>query len=139
MCFIFSSSFKSIKINGYQSAVLEQEMISPLWPICRQRVEDNDGEFLLIEAADYLPKWLNPDSSQNRVSLLNETKIVFNILYRGFVIFCILTGIPPQRCVAYFALSVQAQHSRIFKRCGAQSFTSPCRALLPSTCLSGKP
>lgn len=32
------------------------------------RVEDNDGEFLLIEAADYLPKWLNPDTSENRVS-----------------------------------------------------------------------
>ncbi|XP_061600787.1 protein ecdysoneless homolog [Cololabis saira] len=31
------------------------------------RVEDNDGEFLLIEAADYLPKWLNPDTSENRV------------------------------------------------------------------------
>lgn len=36
--------------------------------VCVQRVEDNDGEFLLIEAADYLPKWLNPDSSENRVS-----------------------------------------------------------------------
>uniref|UniRef100_A0A3Q4HB40 Uncharacterized protein n=1 Tax=Neolamprologus brichardi TaxID=32507 RepID=A0A3Q4HB40_NEOBR len=33
------------------------------------RVEDNDGEFLLIEAADYLPKWLNPDTSENRVFL----------------------------------------------------------------------
>ncbi|XP_037542033.1 protein ecdysoneless homolog [Nematolebias whitei] len=32
-------------------------------------VEDNDGEFLLIEAADYLPKWLNPDTSENRVFL----------------------------------------------------------------------
>ncbi|KFO83739.1 Protein SGT1, partial [Buceros rhinoceros silvestris] len=31
------------------------------------RVEDNDGEFLLIEAADFLPKWLNPDNSDNRV------------------------------------------------------------------------
>lgn len=37
-----------------------------------QRVEDNDGEFLLIEAADYLPKWLNPDSSENRVSQPDE-------------------------------------------------------------------
>uniref|UniRef100_A0A669F3F8 Ecdysoneless homolog (Drosophila) n=1 Tax=Oreochromis niloticus TaxID=8128 RepID=A0A669F3F8_ORENI len=32
-------------------------------------VFDNDGEFLLIEAADYLPKWLNPDTSENRVFL----------------------------------------------------------------------
>ncbi|KAJ7324207.1 hypothetical protein JRQ81_017227 [Phrynocephalus forsythii] len=31
------------------------------------RVDDNDGEFLLIEAADFLPKWLNPENSTNRV------------------------------------------------------------------------
>ncbi|NXI70002.1 ECD protein, partial [Anseranas semipalmata] len=31
------------------------------------RVDDNDGEFLLIEAADFLPKWLNPENSDNRV------------------------------------------------------------------------
>lgn len=30
-------------------------------------VQDNDGQFLLIEAAEYLPKWLDPDSSENRV------------------------------------------------------------------------
>lgn len=32
------------------------------------RIDDNDGEFLLIEAADFLPKWLNPENSENRVS-----------------------------------------------------------------------
>ncbi|XP_010076766.1 PREDICTED: protein SGT1, partial [Pterocles gutturalis] len=31
------------------------------------RIDDNDGEFLLIEAADFLPKWLNPENSDNRV------------------------------------------------------------------------
>jgi len=35
------------------------------------RVCDNDGEFLLIEAADYLPKWLNPDTAENRVSIIS--------------------------------------------------------------------
>eukprot|EP00833_Pecoramyces_ruminatium_P006023 jgi/Orpsp1_1/1180055/evm.model.c7180000071985.1 len=30
-------------------------------------VKDNDGEFLLIEAANYLPKWLEPDNCENRV------------------------------------------------------------------------
>lgn len=34
-------------------------------------VNDNDGQFLLIEAAEHLPKWLDPDSSENRVSLQN--------------------------------------------------------------------
>uniref|UniRef100_A0A674MZI1 Ecdysoneless homolog (Drosophila) n=1 Tax=Takifugu rubripes TaxID=31033 RepID=A0A674MZI1_TAKRU len=43
--------------------------ITEAFPELAARVEDNDGEFLLIEAADYLPKWLNPDSSQNRVFL----------------------------------------------------------------------
>ena len=33
------------------------------------RVWDNDGEFLLIEAAYALPKWLKPDTAVNRVWL----------------------------------------------------------------------
>ncbi|KAF2717367.1 SGT1-domain-containing protein, partial [Polychaeton citri CBS 116435] len=35
------------------------------------RVYDTDGEFLLIEAAAALPKWLNPDVAENRVWLNN--------------------------------------------------------------------
>jgi hypothetical protein len=31
------------------------------------RVYDSDGEFLLIEAANALPKWLNPEVAENRV------------------------------------------------------------------------
>ncbi|OVA01853.1 SGT1 [Macleaya cordata] len=31
------------------------------------QVWDTDGEFLLIEAAFYLPRWLNPETSKNRV------------------------------------------------------------------------
>ncbi|KAF9905072.1 hypothetical protein EC991_002025 [Linnemannia zychae] len=31
------------------------------------RVQDNDGEFLLIEAADHIPTWLDPENSDNRV------------------------------------------------------------------------
>ncbi|KAK5854218.1 hypothetical protein PBY51_015308 [Eleginops maclovinus] len=48
------------------------QQITEAFPDLAARVEDNDGEFLLIEAADYLPKWLNPDTSENRV-----------LLYRG--------------------------------------------------------
>ncbi|XP_008319832.1 protein ecdysoneless homolog [Cynoglossus semilaevis] len=43
------------------------QQITENFPQLAARVEDNDGEFLLIEAADYLPKWLNPDTSENRV------------------------------------------------------------------------
>lgn len=35
------------------------------------RVYDTDGEFLLIEAAKTLPKWLNPDIAENRVWMSN--------------------------------------------------------------------
>lgn len=34
------------------------------------QVEDNDGDFLLIEAADYLPPWANPETTENRVRLI---------------------------------------------------------------------
>ena len=41
--------------------------ITKQFPQLIATVNDNDGEFLLIEAAEYLPKWLEPDTSQNRV------------------------------------------------------------------------
>uniref|UniRef100_A0A670YMI6 Ecdysoneless cell cycle regulator n=1 Tax=Pseudonaja textilis TaxID=8673 RepID=A0A670YMI6_PSETE len=41
--------------------------ITKEFPELLARVDDNDGEFLLIEAADYLPKWLNPENSTHRV------------------------------------------------------------------------
>ncbi|CAH0729768.1 unnamed protein product, partial [Brenthis ino] len=31
------------------------------------KIEDNDGDFLMIEAANYLPAWVNPDNTENRV------------------------------------------------------------------------
>ena len=33
-------------------------------------MNDNDGEFLLIETADFLPDWLEPETSENRVNCL---------------------------------------------------------------------
>ncbi|CAG8721668.1 8399_t:CDS:2, partial [Cetraspora pellucida] len=35
-------------------------------------VSDNDGEFLLIEAATQLPSWLNPSNSENRVFIYQD-------------------------------------------------------------------
>ena len=34
---------------------------------CLVRVWDDDGEFLLIEAADHLPPWADPDTCDGRV------------------------------------------------------------------------
>uniref|UniRef100_A0A668A6F2 Ecdysoneless homolog (Drosophila) n=1 Tax=Myripristis murdjan TaxID=586833 RepID=A0A668A6F2_9TELE len=45
------------------------QQITEAFPELAASVKDNDGEFLLIEVADYLPKWLNPDTSENRVFL----------------------------------------------------------------------
>ncbi|CAA2967815.1 ecdysoneless homolog [Olea europaea subsp. europaea] len=41
--------------------------ISRSFPNLSIRVWDSDGEFLLIECAFHLPKWMNPDTSPNRV------------------------------------------------------------------------
>lgn len=43
------------------------KQITKEFPELVASIEDNDGEFLLIEAADFLPKWLDPDNSANRV------------------------------------------------------------------------
>ncbi|XP_042042508.1 protein ecdysoneless homolog isoform X1 [Salvia splendens] len=43
--------------------------ISKRFPNLSIRVWDSDGEFLLIECAFHLPKWLNPETSTNRVFL----------------------------------------------------------------------
>lgn len=42
--------------------------LSKQYPQSWIRVFDSDGEFLLIEAADALPRWLNPEVAENRVS-----------------------------------------------------------------------
>jgi hypothetical protein len=34
------------------------------------KIHDNDGEFLLIEAAGTLPQWMEPEVAENRVSSL---------------------------------------------------------------------
>eukprot|EP01060_Flectonema_neradi_P028195 TRINITY_DN37918_c0_g1_i1.p1 TRINITY_DN37918_c0_g1~~TRINITY_DN37918_c0_g1_i1.p1 ORF type:complete len:669 (+),score=146.76 TRINITY_DN37918_c0_g1_i1:36-2042(+) len=37
------------------------------------RVTDQDGQFLLIEAAEYLPEWMDPEGMTNRMFLRNGT------------------------------------------------------------------
>jgi hypothetical protein len=38
------------------------------------RTCDSDGEFLLIEAAEHLPQWANPETCEQRVSLANFSR-----------------------------------------------------------------
>ncbi|KFO58818.1 Protein SGT1, partial [Corvus brachyrhynchos] len=57
------------------------------FPGLAARIDDNDGEFLLIEAADFLPKWLNPENSENRV-----------FFYKGELHIIPLSETPEQDC-----------------------------------------
>lgn len=41
--------------------------LTKIYPHVIGRVCDSDGEFLLIEAAEVLPKWANPDTCGQRV------------------------------------------------------------------------
>lgn len=50
--------------------------ISRAWPEVVIGVEDEDGEFLLIEAAEVLPKWVTPQNATNRVSNLASLTFV---------------------------------------------------------------
>ncbi|BGP13187.1 hypothetical protein JCM10213_000233 [Rhodosporidiobolus nylandii] len=43
--------------------------ITDEWQDAVVQVDDDDGEFLLIEAADELPNWVTPQNAQNRVWL----------------------------------------------------------------------
>ncbi|KAL8716884.1 MAG: hypothetical protein Q9225_005818 [Loekoesia sp. 1 TL-2023] len=49
--------------------------LSRKYPQSWIRVFDSDGEFLLIEAADALPRWLNPEFAENRV-WINDGKLL---------------------------------------------------------------
>ncbi len=52
------------------SSKLPSHLLLQFSSVCA-RIWDNDGDFLLIEAAYSLPKWLKPETSRNRVWLLN--------------------------------------------------------------------
>ena len=48
------------------------QSIARRWPDVTVSVWDNDGQFLLIEAAMELPRWIKPDNSDNRVFLRGD-------------------------------------------------------------------
>lgn len=42
-------------------------------------ITDDDGQFLLIESAHYLPKWLKPETAENRVNTSSTIIITIKI------------------------------------------------------------
>lgn len=64
-------------ITNYGDSVEDEWLIvyilrelSRRFPTLWIKVIDSDGEFLLIEAANALPRWLNPEIADNRVGIL---------------------------------------------------------------------
>ncbi|OZJ04350.1 hypothetical protein BZG36_02361 [Bifiguratus adelaidae] len=66
--------------------------ISDHFPDVVIRVNDNDGEFLLIEAAMELPSWLDPDTSDNRVYLYQSNIHIIPLPKTPFEIMTIPPG-----------------------------------------------
>lgn len=62
------------RTNYGDSVEDEWLVVYMLWELSKQHSDvwiktvDTDGEFLLIEAANALPRWLNPEIADNRVS-----------------------------------------------------------------------
>ncbi|KAI9598745.1 SGT1 protein-domain-containing protein, partial [Syncephalis fuscata] len=80
-------------------------------------IRDNDGEFLLIEAAAYLPGWLEPDTSEHRV-----------FIYRG-ELHIIPLDIADQNTVPSIAMALDAILQRYPK--AAQQNIHRARCIVP--------
>lgn len=65
--------------------------LSKKYPHLIIQITDNDGDFLLIEAADYLPSWANPENTENRVSKINY---MYNFCYIYCIMFVMLMIFP---------------------------------------------
>ena len=59
--------------------------ISRRWPNAVVSVNDTDGEFLLIEAADVLPKWVTPTNAENRVWIRQGRLHLIPLQYKSAV------------------------------------------------------
>lgn len=77
--------------------------LTKIYPHVIGRIFDADGEFLLIEAADVLPRWANPDTCAQRVTQMN----LINCLVFKFVPEKIL--FVANSDLAFFRLGVHTQ------------------------------
>lgn len=57
--------------------------VAPAFRSCR--IQDSDGEFLLIEAADQLPKWVTPENASNRVRPCHALKQIMVLTSPSFL------------------------------------------------------
>ena len=69
------------------------QKITEAFPELIAYVQDTDGQFLLIEAAEHIPKWLTPDTSENRVFLsCGEMHILLKPTTPGNIVYCPVAG-----------------------------------------------
>ena len=59
--------------------------ISRRWSNAVVSINDTDGEFLLIEAADVLPKWVTPTNAENRVWIKQGRLHLIPLQYKSAV------------------------------------------------------
>ena len=57
-------------------------MCNMVW-LCSSGQEDNDGQFLLIEAAEALPDWINPENSSVREWRRVPSKLLLSVKLVG--------------------------------------------------------
>ena len=82
--------------------------ITKQFPQLFATVNDNDGEFLLIEAAEYLPKWLEPDTSDNRVFIHQGSFHIIPLPNKPSEI----TELPTGKLTIYQALEILKTNAR---------------------------
>ncbi|XP_034831657.2 LOW QUALITY PROTEIN: protein ecdysoneless homolog [Maniola hyperantus] len=71
-CHLFSTTCFGDNIEDEWFIVYLILEITKIYNHMTIQIEDNDGDFLLIEAADYLPVWANPETTENRVFIFNQ-------------------------------------------------------------------
>ena len=59
-----------------------RRMCNMVW-LCSSGQEDNDGQFLLIEAAEALPDWINPENSSVREWRRVPSKLLLSVKLVG--------------------------------------------------------
>ncbi|KAK3089567.1 hypothetical protein FSP39_004670 [Pinctada imbricata] len=95
------------------------------------KVNDNDEEFLLIEAADALPKWVTPETAENRVYLYNGELHIIPIPQTPAEITTLPTGTPSVeqaiQCVKNYNSATRASN-KVQQEISARINEFPARA-----------
>jgi len=68
-CLVGYTQFCDAMLDEWLIVFILKEMTRVFDGLLMATVEDNDGQFLLIEGAEFLPEWVSPENSEGRVFL----------------------------------------------------------------------